>query len=101
MKHFGTMPKDKKDRKNHLKHLAQQRFPSVKITLATADAILLANQTGQVSHTSSIVPGSHKPAPDEEPEYDGRTTGADCPSAPAGRLRSHSPGVGRISRDGV
>lgn len=42
MKHYGSMPKEKKDRKNHLKHLAQQRFPKEKITLKTADAILLA-----------------------------------------------------------
>ena len=43
MKHFGTMKKDRKDRKNHLKHLAQQRYPDVKITLATSDAMLIAN----------------------------------------------------------
>ena len=43
IKHYGSMPKPKKDRKNHLKHLAQQRFPDVKITLATSDAILIAN----------------------------------------------------------
>ena len=43
MKHYGSMPKDKKDRKNHLKHLEQQRYPDVKITLATADAMLIAN----------------------------------------------------------
>ena len=43
MKHYPAIPKDKKERKNHLKHLAQQRFPNVKITLATCDAILLAN----------------------------------------------------------
>ena len=42
-KHYGSLSKDKKERKNQLKHLAQQRFPEVKITLATADAILLAN----------------------------------------------------------
>jgi len=42
MKHYGSMPKDKTPRKNHLKHLAQQRFPKEKITLKTADAILLA-----------------------------------------------------------
>jgi len=41
-KHFGTMPKEKKDRKNRLKELAQQRFPASKATLKTADAILLA-----------------------------------------------------------
>ena len=41
-KHFGSQPKDKKERKNHLKHLAQQRYPDAKITLANADAILLA-----------------------------------------------------------
>ena len=43
MSHYGSLPKPKKDRKNHLKHLAQQRFPDVKITLATADAMLIAN----------------------------------------------------------
>jgi len=43
MKFYGSLPKEKKDRKNQLKHLAQQRFPEIKITLATADAILLAN----------------------------------------------------------
>jgi len=42
MKHFGAMPKEKKDRKNHIKHLAQQRFPDLKITLATSDAVLMA-----------------------------------------------------------
>ena len=40
MKHYGSMPKDKKDRKNHIKHLAEQRFPDVDITLATSDAML-------------------------------------------------------------
>ena len=43
MKHYGSRPKDKKDRKNHIKHLAQQRFPDVDITLATSDAMLIAN----------------------------------------------------------
>ena len=43
MAHYGSRPKDKKDRKNHLKHLAQQRYPDVKITLATSDAMLIAN----------------------------------------------------------
>ena len=43
MKHYGTMKRDKKDRKNHIKHLAQQRYPDVKITLATSDAMLIAN----------------------------------------------------------
>ena len=42
MKLFGSMPKEKKDRKNHIKHLAQQRYPHNKITLATSDAILIA-----------------------------------------------------------
>ena len=43
MKHYGSMPKEKKDRKNHIKHLAQQRYPDVKITLATSDAMLIAH----------------------------------------------------------
>ncbi len=42
MKHHGAMPKDKKDRKNHIKRLAMQRYPNEKITLATADAVLIA-----------------------------------------------------------
>ena len=40
---YGSMPKAKTQRKNHLKHLAQQRYPDLKVTLATADAILIAN----------------------------------------------------------
>jgi crossover junction endodeoxyribonuclease RuvC len=43
MKHYGTMPKIKKDRKHHLKHLAQQRYPELSVTLYTSDAILLAH----------------------------------------------------------
>ena len=41
MSHFGSIPKIKKDRKNYLKHLAQQRYPDAHITLATCDAMLL------------------------------------------------------------
>ena len=41
-KYFGSLSRDKKERKNQLKHLAQQRYPDIKITLATADAMLLA-----------------------------------------------------------
>ena len=43
MKHYGVMPKVKKDRKHHLRHLAQQRYPELPITLKTADAVLLAH----------------------------------------------------------
>ena len=43
MKTYGVMPKVKKDRKNHLKHLAQQRYPDLDVTLATCDAVLLAH----------------------------------------------------------
>jgi|TARA_Y100001973_G_C5199976_1_gene336878 hypothetical protein len=43
MRFYNPLPKDKKERKNQLKHLAQQRFPNLNITLATADAMLLAN----------------------------------------------------------
>jgi len=42
MKHFGAMPKDKKARKTHILHLAQQRFPDATIPLALADAVMLA-----------------------------------------------------------
>lgn len=43
--HFGSQPRDKKARKNHLKQLAQQLHPNTDrpITLATADAVLLAH----------------------------------------------------------
>ena len=43
MRVYGSMPKDKKDRKNHLKGLAQSLYPQEKITLKTADAVLLAH----------------------------------------------------------
>ena len=43
MKFYGSMPKEKKDRKNYLKQLAQQMYPDHKVTLYNADAILLAN----------------------------------------------------------
>ena len=43
MKHYGSMPKEKKDRKNYLKQLAQQMHPDHKVTLYNADAILLAH----------------------------------------------------------
>ena len=43
MRFYPKAPKDKKARKNYYKHLAQQRFPDVDITLATSDAMLIAN----------------------------------------------------------
>ena len=43
MQHYGSRPRDKKDRKNHLKALAQQRCPDAGITLATSDAMLICN----------------------------------------------------------
>ena len=49
MKFYGAMPKDRKKRKAHLKHLAQSLYPTEKVTLKTADAILLANWCRQVA----------------------------------------------------
>ena len=49
MKFYGAMPKDRKKRKAHLKHLAQALYPTEKVTLKTADAILLANWCRQVA----------------------------------------------------
>ena len=43
MQYYGAMPKDKKERKTHLKHLAQSLYPSIDVTLYTADAILMAH----------------------------------------------------------
>lgn len=39
MKTLGAMPKDKKDRKNHIKDLMQRRYPGIKVTLWNADAL--------------------------------------------------------------
>ena len=53
MKYYGAMPRDKKDRKNHLKHLAQSLYPSDKVTLYTADAILMAHYCRHGLHNES------------------------------------------------
>ena len=42
-KYYGKLPRVRKDRKALLKHYAQQRFPELKPTLVTTDAILIAN----------------------------------------------------------
>ena len=47
MKYYGAMPKNKKERKTHLKHLAQSLYPSINVTLYTADAILMAHYCKQ------------------------------------------------------
>lgn len=39
MKSLGVMPKDKKDRKNHIKDLMQRKYPSIKVALWNADAL--------------------------------------------------------------
>jgi len=49
MKFYGALPKDRTKRKNHLKHLAQSLYPSIKITLKTADAILIAHWCKQIA----------------------------------------------------
>ena len=51
MKHYGAMPRDRGQRKRHLKHLAQSLYPSIKVTLYNADAILLANYSKMLSHS--------------------------------------------------
>lgn len=38
----SPLPKDKPERKRHLKARAQELFPSMRVTLATADALLIA-----------------------------------------------------------
>ena len=42
MKYYSIPKMEKKDRKNHLKHLAQQRYPEANVTLYNADALLIA-----------------------------------------------------------
>jgi len=43
MSFYGELPKEKQKRKNHLKNIAKSLYPSLKVTLYTADAILLAH----------------------------------------------------------
>tara|TARA_R100001594_G_scaffold60854_1_gene94797 strand:+ start:749 stop:1204 length:456 start_codon:yes stop_codon:yes gene_type:complete len=43
MKTYGDLPKIRKDRKHKLKEIAINLYPKNKVTLATSDAILLAN----------------------------------------------------------
>ena len=42
-KYYGALPKEKKSRKHKLKSLAFELYPSAKNTLATSDAVLIAN----------------------------------------------------------
>ena len=48
MGHFGDLPKDRQDRKRTLKQIAQGLLPDNKVTLATADAILIAKYAEEV-----------------------------------------------------
>ena len=57
IKHYGSMPKERTARKNHLKHLAQQRYPKHRVTLKTSDAILLA----EYCRYNAIVSNSYTP----------------------------------------
>jgi hypothetical protein len=41
MKKMGSLPKDKKDRKNKLKLIAATRFPHIRVTLKNADALCM------------------------------------------------------------
>jgi len=40
-KSFGTLPKDKSERKRRIKELVQRRYPHIKVTLANADALAI------------------------------------------------------------
>jgi hypothetical protein len=42
MKKYGELPKEKQERKRYLKMLALSYFQELKVTLKTADAILIA-----------------------------------------------------------
>ena len=39
MKKLATLPKDKKDRKNTIKQIAQLKYPHLRVTLNTSDAL--------------------------------------------------------------
>ena len=49
-KKYQPLSKEKKDRKNQLKQLAKDKFPSEKVTLYTSDAILLALYLRESNH---------------------------------------------------
>ena len=40
-KHYGSLPKEKAERKRALKEIAQRLYPDIKVTLVNADALLL------------------------------------------------------------
>ena len=42
MRKYGEYPKEKAERKRYFKMLASSYFPDIKVTLKTADAILIA-----------------------------------------------------------
>ena len=54
MKYYGSMPKERKVRKNHLKGLAQSLYPREKITLKTADAVLLARYCQEIGFQDTL-----------------------------------------------
>ncbi len=41
MKKMGSLPKDKKDRKNKIKEIAATQYPHLKVTLKTSDALAI------------------------------------------------------------
>lgn len=47
MKKFGNLPKEKKDRKLAIKDAMQKKFPELKITLKTADALAMLSVYGE------------------------------------------------------
>jgi len=64
MKKIGNLPAERADRKKRLKELAQLRFPHLRVTLATADALMmLASAPG-----ATLEPGTKERA---QPSDDG------------------------------
>ena len=59
MGHYGAMPKEKKDRKNYLKSIAQSLYPEQHITLATADAVLMAHYLCVKGMLGPVKPSHH------------------------------------------
>ena len=47
-KSLGSMPEDKKDRKNKIKELMARRYPWLKVTLKTADALAILTYAMEV-----------------------------------------------------
>ena len=53
MRYYGDLPKEKSLRKKRLKEMAKALYNDIKVTLYTADAILIANYLKEITYEKS------------------------------------------------